>query len=69
MVASLYGRGSYCSTSQKRANGTTGTNGTLCRVPRSNKQHKEWIMRSLLFLVIGIPIPIIILVWLLMGHA
>jgi hypothetical protein len=56
-------------TPNQRENGRTGTNGTVRRVPRSSNQHQGLIMRSLLLLFIGVPIPIIILLWLLLGHA
>jgi polysaccharide pyruvyl transferase WcaK-like protein len=56
-------------TSNQRQHGRTSTNGTVRRVLRSNWQHQGLIMRSLLLLFIGIPIPIIILLWLLLGHA
>ena len=43
--------------------------GTNSSVPSSKIGYEEETMRSILFWLIGIPIPIIIIVWLLTGHA
>jgi hypothetical protein len=69
VIAGLYSQLGDWTTPNQRQNGRTGANGTIRRVLPSNKQHQGLIMRSLLLLFIGIPIPIIILLWLLLGHA
>jgi len=69
VIACLYSQLGDWTTPNQRQNGRTGMNGTFRRVLRSNKQRQGSIMRSLLLLFIGIPIPIIILLWLLLGHA
>jgi hypothetical protein len=69
VIAGMYGQLGDWTTPNQRHDGRTRTNGTVRCVLRSNLQHKRLIMRSLLLLFIGIPIPIIILLWLLLGHA
>ena len=69
MIAGLYSRVGYWKTPNQRQNGRTGANETVRRALHPNRQHQGLIMRSLLLLFIGIPIPIIILLWLLLGHA
>jgi len=69
VIAGLYGHVDYWMTPNQRQDGRTGANETVRRVLRSNRQYQGLIMRSLLLLFIGIPIPIIIILWLLLGHA
>jgi len=69
VIAGMYGQLADWTTPNQRQDGRTSTRGTVRHVLRSNWQHQRLIMRSLLLLFIGIPIPIIILLWLLLGHA
>jgi len=69
VIADMYGQLGDWTMPNQRQDGRTGTNETVRRVLRSDTQYRGLIMRSLLLLFLGIPIPIIILLWLLLGHA
>jgi len=69
VITAMYGHPGDWTMPNQRQDGRTSTHKTVHHVLRSNLQHKGLIMRSLVLFFIGIPIPIIILLWLLLGHA
>jgi hypothetical protein len=61
--------GQSASLSGTRGGLPTCSYGTLAHTARCRSTHSGNIMRYLLLWFIGIPIPIIILLWLVTGHA